>query len=82
MAKDALTRAEYLQFLGLVAMARQHTRKVNDIRDAMYELLGTSDEDDKRGWISDLIWAPDQTSAEMALKGLEITVEGGEDANT
>lgn len=63
-------------------MARQHSKKINDIRDSMYELLGTSDDDDKHGHISDLIWAGDSVTPDKALAGLGITVQEGADANS
>ena len=82
MAKETNTRAEYLQFLGLDAMARQHSKKINDIRDSMYELLGTSDDDDKHGHISDLIWAGDSVTPDKALARLGIAVREDTDADS
>lgn len=79
MAKDSITKAEYLQFVGLDALARQHSRKMNDIREAMYELLGSSDEDDQRGWISDLLWAGEQVTVDHALKGMGVAVKEAND---
>jgi hypothetical protein len=76
VAKETISRAEYLQLLGLSLMANQHAKKMEEIRDSIYELLGTSESDDQHGHVSDLLWAGDRNvSVNWLLKGLNITVE-------
>jgi hypothetical protein len=75
MRKETITRAEYLQLLGLSLMASQHDQKMRDIRDSIYELLGTSEDDDKHSHVSDLLWGGDYMNVDRLLKGLNIRLE-------
>jgi hypothetical protein len=73
MAKEIITQAEHLQLIGLATMAQQYSERVLKVRDSIYELLGTSDEDDKQGSISDLVWA--DLGVPQLLEQMGITVD-------
>lgn len=45
MAKTSITRNEYLQLEGLVALARRHYKVVNQCEAAINELLGAEEDD-------------------------------------
>ena len=66
--KTTISRAEYLQLLGLLTLARKHARIVHESEDLMAEILG----DDGGGDISDTIFSEDRDLEEM-LRRMEIT---------
>lgn len=79
--KDSITQGEYLQLVGLDALARHHSKRLDDIRNAMHDLIGTTKDDDNAdGWVSDLLYASDQTSVKMFLEGLRVQIEESADA--
>jgi hypothetical protein len=70
MSKTQITRAEYLQLLGLKMMGNQHLAKPNDLIETAREITG---EDDRWGHIGDMMFTEDQTVDET-LRKLSITV--------
>ena len=75
MAKTSITRIEQLQLIGLFTLAREHVRKIEDVREAVYEILDTNDVDDARGWVNDFVWCAGETTVADLLEGLNISVE-------
>ena len=75
-----ITRAEYLQLVGLMTLAKKHYAAVDELQDHMYELLGIDNSgDDRSGGILDVIYGlgSDRDAAksiDSALKAHAITV--------
>lgn len=78
MAKDKISRAEYLQLIGLDTLAKQYDRKMHDLRDAMCEVIDASEQ--QRDYLSDLIWGGSNATVDEALKALKISVAEEADA--
>lgn len=71
-----ITRSEYLQLLGLDALARKHNAALHDILEAMEEITGEAGTDRAgEGHCADLVWSENLTVDEQLPK-LGITVEG------
>lgn len=73
--KDKITREEYYQVCGLLALAKRHADAMGDITSALRGLLA---EDDPTGWVSDAVFgAVDDYSADDLLKKMKIEVADG-----
>jgi len=68
-----ISRAEYLQLLGLAALAARHDAQLREIEATAREVLG--DPDDASGHISDMIYGSRSLRELPALLGID--VEGG-----
>jgi hypothetical protein len=72
--KTTISRAEYLQLVGLLTLAEQHNERLQEIDLAVGELL----EVDRSGHIGDEVYGGQGTaSADRMLKNLGIAVAGG-----
>lgn len=72
---STITRAQYLQLLGLVTLGERLVKQTDEIRSAMAEIVDERDEDgsiDASGHISDVIWGG--RGLDQALHILKITV--------
>jgi hypothetical protein len=72
-SRKTVTRSEYLQVEGLLALARNHSRHLADIERALAELL----DDSGIGHVTDAIYDGDGRSATDLLDRMEIDVEQG-----
>jgi len=73
--KTTISHTEYLQLLGLSVIGGQHYRKLTEVRDAIYEMLETTeDSNEDGGWIGDTIWGDDRWDVNGLLKKLKIEV--------
>lgn len=70
MSKTTITRAEYLQLLGMKKMADTYTAQIQELIKAGQTISG---EGDSYGHIADAFWADSNTLSE-ALRKLHITV--------
>jgi hypothetical protein len=76
MAKEKITRAEYLQLLGPGLIAKRHYAGIVEARDAMHSILRTSEDGvhvgsgNPDGWVSNVIW-----SVDYMLKNMNVAVE-------
>ena len=68
--KTTITQNEYLQIVGLMTLARNHQKIVDDCNDAMSEIVG---DDEKYSLLTDAMY--DSTDVDTALKNMNITVE-------
>jgi len=72
MKKNTITRAEYLQLLGLTIIANRACAEIKRLIEAAQAIVG---EDSKEyGHIDDLMWS-DQFTVDEILRKLEIKVE-------
>jgi hypothetical protein len=70
--KTEITKEEYLQLVGLLTLARQHKKMVDEIEEAMKQVIG---EEADYGHCGDAIWENDGTyTANDLLKKLKIKV--------
>lgn len=77
-----ITRAQYLQLLGLVTLARHHNAALNDIVAAALDITDERDEEGKRnqwGHTSDLIYSEESLDAKLGY--MKITVAPDAPAN-
>ena len=74
--KSELSRAEYLQIVGLLALADRHARMLTEIRQSVGDLLGISEGDAEDGHISDAVWDDNSRDADLMLRKLKVTVKG------
>ncbi len=84
MAKVTISRNEYLQLVGILTLARQKERLVNELGCAAHELLTgerVNESNDMDGRISDEIWGYGEGNADRLLKQMKIAVEESEAAN-
>jgi hypothetical protein len=70
MSKTQITRAEYLQLLGLKMMGNQHLAKLDDLIETAKEIVG---EEDQWAHVGDMMFTESQTVDET-LRKLTITV--------
>jgi hypothetical protein len=70
MRKTQITRAEYLQLLGMKTIGDQHLAALNELLAVACSIVG---EEDKWSHMGDCFWTDDQTVA-ATLKKMEITV--------
>jgi len=71
--KTTITVGERLQLIGLLALADRHYRILEEVREAITELVGGTPEDGE-GHISDAIYDGGRRDADQLLKRLGITV--------
>lgn len=69
--KDTLTRAEYLQLLGLLTLAKRHYMTIESISHAAQALTG---EDNQHGVTDEAVWTGD-VDVDALLVKLGMTVE-------
>lgn len=69
--KTTITRAEYLQLVGLMALAERHNEKLKDIAVCALDLTGESDD---MGHTYDAVYSGEY-DADGLLQRLGITVE-------
>ena len=69
MADRTITRQEYLQLEGLIALSNRHVRVVEQCSSAMNEMLGTKDDDA----VADVIYG--DRNAAWLLDRHHITIE-------
>lgn len=72
MSKDTITRQEYHQLVGLLALAEKHIQKVEDIHDVARDITG---EDDDFGFTGEAIYEPSRRDADGLLGRLGVEVE-------
>jgi hypothetical protein len=74
--KKTLTRNEYLQLEGLMALYKSHDKKASELLDAMDEFLETTDKTDEKE-IKAWEWATDERvkNARDLMKRLGITLK-------
>lgn len=70
MSKITITRAEYLQLLGMKMMSDRHLARLNELVDSARAITG---EEDKWGHMGDLMFTEDET-VDNQLRKLGITV--------
>jgi hypothetical protein len=72
---EGLSRSEYYHLLGLKVLADRHTVRLNEIADAVHELLEVAeDEEPGAGHISDTVYNAEFTADEL-IDRLKIPVE-------
>ena len=69
--KKEITKAEYLQIVGLLTLAKIHNGKLQDITNAVDELIG----DEENSHVSDAVYGYPDYDADVMLKKLEIKAE-------
>lgn len=69
--KTSITKPEHLQLVGLVALARHHTKHLEEISDAIKALL--DEKEDDHGDISDVLYG--DREIDWLLERREITVQ-------
>ncbi|MEP0872425.1 hypothetical protein NDA01_21655 [Trichocoleus desertorum AS-A10] len=73
---DQLKQSQYLQVVGLLALAEQQRKQLKGVEQAIAELLEVEPDDSGYyGHISDAVWGGD-LSVYQLLKRLRIDVEG------
>lgn len=74
MAKTTISKEEYFALTGLLALARQNKKLVDECEKAMVNITG---EDNEYGSLSgDVIWENDLSTVDDLLKRLKIKVDG------
>lgn len=68
-----ITRGEYLQILGLLLLAKKHTRIIDDLREELETITGETT-DSVAGHCSDAVAGCHEYSADELLLRLKITV--------
>lgn len=73
--KKSITENEYLQLVGLLALAEVSRKRLEDIRLCVHELLGQIPDsmDGEGGHIDDAMWG-DSLTAEKLLERMKIAV--------
>lgn len=69
-----ITQEQYLQFVGLIALAKNLYEQLNVIEKAAGTLLGTKDSYGSWGHVSDAVWGGDQ-KVDAILENSDIEVE-------
>ena len=69
--KTSLTKAEYWQLIGLLALAEHHCSVLNDITQSVTTLLGTEDNE----YVLDIVWSGNDIGANAFLKRVGVTVD-------
>ncbi len=73
--KAIISKEEYLQLIGLLTLARQHKKMVDDLEKAMKEITG--EDNDFSAMSGDYIWEAGRgESVKDLLKDLKIKVNG------
>lgn len=67
-----ITAVQRLQLIGLLTLAEQHNRMLEDIKSSMYELLGIAEGSEGSTWIDDAVYSSAQ--ADTLLRRLSIMV--------
>lgn len=70
--KKIITQSEKIQLLGLLTLARQHWKIVNQCNSAMCGIIGSDDFNDA-GLLSDAVY--DDTDIDSILRNMEIEVK-------
>ena len=68
--KKYITKDERLQIIGLMALAREAGKKLNEAADVMNRIIKA---DDDYSMLNDIVW--DETSVDKALKDMGIVVK-------
>lgn len=72
--KKKITRAEYLQLIGLLALAENYSRRMIEVQKSVAELLQINEESSEHGHVSDVIWDDGSRDADLVLRKLKIEV--------
>lgn len=65
-----ISRSQYQQLLGLLALVQQHNQALNEIKQALISLLGPEEDTD---WIGEAVYG--EADEQRLLQRLSITVE-------
>ena len=69
-----ISRAQYLQLVGLQALAEVNRKQLEKIQGVAGLILLGENAEDKSGWISDFVWAGDR-SIEFVCEQLGVEIE-------
>lgn len=73
MAKDKISRNEYLQLIGLQTLARQYDQKQKEIEASLLAVLGNPEKPESGSAAGDVVWG--ERDIDWLLEAYNVTVE-------